>query len=161
MTVPVPTIPNYSGLQAEIAKAAYSGMTDAQIVAALNTNTVTLTGPVSVSDALKFLRDNNLWLGIKANAAGASPALGAQAAVDVFTDPHTMLFDLTVADAQAMLANLVSNNLLTSAQAAALTALCQTTITIAQSYGFVNGVTVHDLGGARLWPGVATGTVTA
>jgi hypothetical protein len=147
---------DYGGLKTEIAKPAYSGMSDDQIVAQLN---APIAGPgvgTPISAILAYLRQNNLWLSIKANAASTAPNVGALAAVDLFNDPHTASINLTSPAAQALLADLVTGGLLTQAQANALTALSQTTTSLAANYGFANGVTVAELAAARIWPGVST-----
>lgn len=147
---------DYGGLKAEIAKSVYNGMTDAQIVTALNAPTPGPSVPAPLSSILDYLRTNNLWLAIKAAAAASPPNEGAVAAADLFGDVHTTAIDLTLPAAQTLMTALVSGGLLTSAEVTALTAISQTTTTIAKNYGFANGVTVAELAAARIWPGVSS-----
>lgn len=139
---------NYPALRAELAKPAYAGMTDAEIVAALNAPTAGPSAPASLAAILGYLRSNGLWLPIKAaGTSGSNP--GAVAALDIFQDGHTDSIDLTLPAATALLDALVSGSLLTSAQSAALMALCATTTSIAAGLGGV--VTEAELAAARKW----------
>ena len=54
-------MPDYLALKAEIAKPAYAAMTDAQIVAALLTNTVNSFVDVQWSDLKMILMSNGAW----------------------------------------------------------------------------------------------------
>lgn len=148
---------DYSGLKAEIVKPAYNGMTDAQIVAALNAATTAGGVLAKVSDILAYLRLNNLWLPIKVAATATPPNMGAVAAVDIFQDVHTPAIDMSSSAAQTLMTDLVSSTppLLTSAQMQALTSYSQATTSIAAKYGFTDGVNVHELAAARVWPGVS------
>ena len=86
-------------------------------------NALTIAGrarPVRVVEVMTYLRQNNLWLTIKA-AVDTSP--GAAAAVDYNSDPRVQTIDVTLPIVQAMLADLVGRGLLTQGQADVITAM--------------------------------------
>jgi hypothetical protein len=114
----------------------YAAMTD--VAAAADLNTAYRPGPNVPADILTvmtWLRSNGLWLPIKA-AAAAGTSQGAIAAVDYNSDPRTRTIDFSLAAVQAMIADLVSHSLLTSAQATALAALGTPNITRAVELGW-------------------------
>lgn len=147
-------MPNYAGLKAEIAKPAYSSMTDAQIVAALN---VLASGPsvaTNILNIIQYLRSVGKWAAIRADALGTSPRAATVALLDLYQDIHTLAVDLTASNYQTGLNALLTAGLIAAADVTALTALCQTSASIAQSYGFAQA-TLSELAAARLWPGVS------
>lgn len=135
-----------------VAKWATLTGTTAQKLATVNVLTVTgPTRPVSIVDVMAYLRQNNLWMPIKA-ATAISP--GAAAAVDLSTDLRATTIDFTLPVVAGMLADLVAHALLTQAQSNALTAMSNTTIpwwqaTVAQGGGGLSSpVSQSDLSAA-------------
>jgi hypothetical protein len=102
-----------------VAKWATLTGTTAAKLDALNALTVPgASAPVPVLAVMTYLRTNNLWMAIKASATP-----GAMAAVDYNSDPRVETLDVSLPIVQGMLADLVGHSLLTSAQAAAITAM--------------------------------------
>lgn len=100
-----------------------AGDTDIQKIDKVNDWTITGPNqPVPVLTIATWLREQGLWLPIKA-AAAAGSSQGAVAAIDYNEDPRTDTLDFSLAAVQAMLADLVSHNLLTQAQSNALVAM--------------------------------------
>lgn len=107
-----------------IAKWATLSGTTAGKLAAINALTVPGTPQlVPVWKVVTYLRENGLWLCIK-----ASTAPGAQTAVDYNADQRVENIDVTLPATQAMLANLIENSLVSAEQAAAITAMAQTSL---------------------------------
>jgi hypothetical protein len=99
-----------------------SGSTQ-QKLAAINALTVPApNAPVPIAQVMSYLRENGLWLPIKA-AAAAGTSQGAMAALDLNQDLRQTSIDFSLPLVGAMLADLVSHGLLTSGQSAALTAM--------------------------------------
>jgi hypothetical protein len=108
-------------------------------------NTLTVAGkpaPASISVVVNWLRENGLWLPIKA-AVGTSA--GAAAAVDLNDDVREQIIDFSLARTQAMVADLVTNNLLSAAQAVQLAALGTPNIPWWQSAGYSSPIGTGDL----------------
>lgn len=99
-----------------------SGTTQ-QKLAAINALTVAApNAPVPISAVMAYLRENNLWLSIKA-AAAAGSSQGAVAALDLNQDLRQTTIDFSLTLVGLMLADLVSHGLLSQAQSDALASM--------------------------------------
>ena len=99
------------------------GGTADQALAAINALTVASPNrPVSISQVMAYLRENGLWLPIKA-AAAAGTSIGAMAALDLNQDLRQTTIDFSLPLVVTMLADLVSHDLLTKEQSDALVAM--------------------------------------
>lgn len=133
----------YDALITEWSKPEYSGMTRDQKLAAINAKTV--AGPdrlVQISDVMSYLRENGLWLPIKAAQASN---VGAAAAVDLNGDSRAVTIDFSKPIVGQMLALLVSGNLLSQAQSDAITAMKNTTMPWWQANGYTSDFNVNDV----------------
>lgn len=151
---------DYTALKAELAKAAYVGMADAQIVAALAAQTTTVPQPVRVADVhgVLLLAPTGDWLRIEArsvqsysagypttptatdqaiNAAKLAVELAASK-VDAITTENWSAF-------LAFLGTVVTAGDVASATQAAIEALATTTVPTWP------GVSVSELAAARKW----------
>lgn len=131
---------DYAGLKAEIAKPAYSGMTDTQIAAALNTNTVTeQLSPLTVSGA-------QIYNAIVPSEFAALTDAQKQSVRDVFGLGDGI--DVSVgSNARLALATAFGAS---TASRANLLALATVTQTIARSFGF-SAVNDQEVKAARKW----------
>lgn len=133
--------------------------TGADVTANLATlDALTLNGssqPVAIIEAVTYLREQNAWLAIKAASADNA---AAAAAVDLNDDVRATMIDFSLPGVKAMLAALVSANLLSDDQSAALTAMGVATVPwwetpVANGGGGLSSpVNVHDLIAAGIIP---------
>ena len=108
-------------------------------------NAMTVAGPdrpVLIADVMTYLRENNLWLPIKAQA-GTLPA--AAAAVDIAEDLRMQSIDFNLPIVGAMLNALVAATLLSQDQANTLTAMKATTLPWWQANGYEQPIGTADL----------------
>lgn len=162
--------PNYAGLKASIAAAPYSTMTDAQIVAALNTSSVSVDVDVPTADVVDYLALNGLLPTVAgwAKSAPTPPASGLTAAQTEAAVTAAQIFGLmlgpppqwsamrmsdptTNEQITGMVSALVTGGLMPSANATAILAMGKATVTPASTFGFVL-VHENDLIAARLLP---------
>lgn len=119
---------------------------DAAVLAKLGqVNALTSNGPrrlVPIATVMEYLRTNNLWLLIKA-AQGSSA--GAAAAVDYNADLRAHSIDLDLPIVQTMLGDLVTHNLLSAEQRAAIDAMANSRLPWWQSAGFASPIGTGDL----------------
>src|SRR6185437_4843750 len=138
-------MPNYSGLKAEIAKPAYSGMSDDQIAAALLVPQ-SVDVDVQVVDVESYLRLNGLMFALsrfyQAPPAGADINAVAVAfeLYGLITAPRTSVFQTSDPARKAMLqvqlGLLQAAGILSAENIANLMALTLATKSIAQQLGF-------------------------
>ncbi len=132
---------DYARLKAEITSdplaRGYSGMTDAQVAASLNTVDREVDQPVNLRDLIVYLLKNGKWLGIKSEAA--SNALGVQKECEAFMvimdNPNFDDLDLTDAGVQAMLGSIKTVGLLDAADQAAILAMGKKAVSRAEELG--------------------------
>ena len=131
---------DYAGLKAEIAKPAYTGMTDAQIAAAINTNTVTMQiSPLRVNGA-------DIYNAIVPAEFQALTAAQQQIVRDVWGLGDGI--DVSVgSNARLALAGAFGS---ATASRANLLALASVTQTIAKSLGFLS-INDQEVLAARKW----------
>ncbi len=156
-------MPNYAALKAALA-ATYSGLTDAQVIAAVNAATVTQTVDVAMSDVLAYfalqgeLPTIKGWATNPPAVAGAVTAQAANAAqtLGLMVGPPPLFDSLQMSDPvkgpaiSALLSALVSAGLISSAAAQAITAMSQTMVSQASIWGWPGGIIENDLVAARL-----------
>jgi len=121
-----------------------STTTDAKLA---EINALTVQGPsrpVPIADVMTYLRSNNLWLPIKASAAGGT-SVGAAAAVDLNSDLRMQTIDMTLPLVSTMLADLVTHTLLTQDQANTLVAMGTPQIPWWQANGYTSPFNANDL----------------
>lgn len=147
-------MPNYPGLKAALAN--YTGQTDAEILAALNANTVNVPVDVPIGEIEGYLRLNGLIsaLQIYGAATGATEAgVAARELTGLVMSPHMSVVQMSDPAAAAaignMLSALVAAGELTSAQQSALLALAVGQTSIAAQLGWPGGVAETDLVVAR------------
>jgi len=147
-------MPNYQGLKAELAN--YTGQTDAEILAALNGNTVEVAVDVPIGEIEGYLRLNGIMSALQAygTATGTTEAgVAARELTGLVMSPHmsvVQMSDPAVATAiNNMLDALVTAGQLTSAQQSALLALAVAQTSIAAQLGWPGGVAETDLAVAR------------
>lgn len=151
---------NYVALKAEIAKPAYSGLSDAQIVVALNTTTIASEAVVSGADVGK------LWArrGVLATAherarrtgnpalSNAQRATAWEAIMMVEQDGFSGLDPTDPKHRAALVAfldRLVTDTILSAGDKAATLALLARSQTTAQSLGWPHGLGETDIVAAR------------
>lgn len=130
----------YDALIAEWAN--LSGTTEEKLAAV---NAMTVAGSdqlVSIADVMSYLRENGLWLPIKA-AAGSNQA--AAAAVDIAGDLRAQTIDFNLPLVKMLLTALVASGLLTQANADALAAMKNTTQLWWQVKGYSSPFSENDL----------------
>ncbi len=156
-------MPDYTALKAALT-ATYSGLTDAQVIAAVNAATVTQTVDVAMSDVLAYfalqgeLPTIKGWATNPPAVAGAVTAQAANAAqtLGLMVGPPPLFDTLQMSDPvkgpaiSALLSALVSAGLITSAAAQAITAMSQTLVSQASIWGWPGGIIENDLVAARL-----------
>jgi len=131
---------DYAGLKAEIAKPAYVGMTDAQIAAAINTNTVTTQiSPLRVNGA-------DIYNAIVPSEFAALSTAQQQIVRDVFGLGEGIDVSLG-SNARLALANAFGA---ATTSRANLLALATVTQTIAKSLGF-SSINDQEVLAARKW----------
>jgi phage I-like protein len=150
---------DYAALKAEIAKPDYAGMSDAQIVAALNAKTVASPLPLdvpvasveaylSLAGVLTAIED---WL--QANAAPSAARTAARELLRTIASPHVTSFEMskpaTFAAVQNMLGALEQVALLSAQQASDLLALASPPVPWRGSIGWQTLILVADLANAR------------
>jgi len=116
--------------------AALTGTTEEKLSAI---NALTVAGPpqlVPIANIMAYLRANNLWLPIKANALSASPNPAAEAWLDLNQDLRAEHIDMTLAVWGAGLGALVQAGLLTQEQANAISAMGTTTVSWCEANGY-------------------------
>jgi len=146
----------YAALKAEIALPAYEGLSDAEIVAALNAETIDAWRDLSTGEVAGFALLNLAWTGIKALAANAEAPSEARAVADaaltLLTNPAIQTVQLSDETKRttfiAMLDALVSAGAITSDHKAGLLAMAQSKTSRAALLGMA-GLTVGDLESAR------------
>ena len=164
--------PNYAALKAAMATGgAYAGMTDAQIVAALNAVSVAVQVDVPTQSVVDYLALNGLLPTVRswANASPTPPAAGltaaqTQAAVvsaqtfGLMIGPPPMWDTLQMSDPTTnaqitgMVDALVTGGLMPQANADAILAMGKTTVSQASLWGWPNGVSENDVVAARAMP---------
>ncbi len=113
---------NYTNLANALNGSTYTGMTAAQILTAINTQTGSPTA-VPTSAVLIWAASTGVRATLQATAATAGPLQSAAlAALDMFTS-GAPTFDLSNAEIQTMIAAFVSGGVITQAQANSLNAL--------------------------------------
>lgn len=148
---------NYAALAAEIAKPAYEGLGDAEMLAALNAKTVAVAVPVLAGDVRRLLMVAGRWPRIAAIARGLIPAaddnqaLAAVALVEALAAIES--FDLEVpayaAAVDAQLDAAVATGLIEAGHKAAILALGQAQKSwVLETHGIV-ALSVYDLDKAR------------
>ena len=156
--------PNYAALKAAMATGgAYAGMTDAEVLSAVNDATVTQAVDIPISAVIQALALSGLLPTVKgwasappAVAGSVTQAASTAAATFGFIVGPPPLFDslqmsvpATATAISGMVSALVSAGLLSSAVANELLALGTTTVSQASLWGFANGVIENDLIAAR------------
>ncbi|HEY8837232.1 MAG TPA: hypothetical protein VIO16_06020 [Dehalococcoidia bacterium] len=122
--------------------ATLTGTTQARLDAV---NALTIPGPnvpVPVLQVMTYLRENNLWMAIKAATATSA---GAAAAVDYNSDPRVQTLDVSLAIVQGMLADLVTHGLLSQAQSDAIVAMGAPPVLWWQANGYTGPFSAPDL----------------
>jgi hypothetical protein len=158
------TSPNYAALKAAMATGGqYAGMTDAEVLSAVNDATVTQAVDIPISAVIQALALSGLLPTVK-GWASAPPAVAGSVTQAASTAAATFglivgpppLFDslqmsvpATATAISGMVSALVSAGLLSSAVANELLALGTTTVSQASLWGFANGVIENDLIAAR------------
>ena len=160
------TAPNYAALKTALASTTYSGMTDAQIVAALNAASVSQNVDIPISNVLKYFALKGT-LPIVTGWAKSPPAVAgnvtaaAQSAAQTFGlifGPPPLFDALQMSDPTinatltGMIAELVSAGLLSSQTQTDLVAMSVTTVSQANLWGWPNGVSENDVVAARAMP---------
>ena len=156
--------PNYAALKAAMATGGqYAGMTDAEVLSAVNAATVTQAVDIPISAVIQALALSGLLPTVK-GWASAPPAVAGSVTQAASTAAATFglivgpppLFDslqmsvpATATAISGMVSALVSAGLLASTIADALLALGTTTVSQASLWGFTNGVIENDLIAAR------------
>lgn len=115
-------------------------------------NALTVVGPaqpVSIVDAVTYLRRHGLWLPIKA-AAASGASMGAAAAVDLNDDPRAGSIDFSLPIVQMMVGDLIDKNLLSKDQAGDLAALGASSLPWWQASGYSSSIGTGDLEAAGL-----------
>ena len=156
--------PNYAALKAAMATGgAYAGMTDAEVLSAVNDATVTQAVDIPISAVIQALALSGLLPTVKgwasappAVAGSVTQAASTAAATFGFIVGPPPLFDslqmsvpATATAISGMVSALVSAGLLSSAVANELLALGTTTVSQASLWGFQNGIYENDLAAAR------------
>ena len=156
--------PNYAALKAAMATGGqYAGMTDADVLSAVNAATVTQAVDIPISAVTQALALGGLlptvkgWASAPPAVAGAvtQAASTAAATFGFIVGPPPLFNSLqmsvpaTAAAISGMVSALVSAGLLASTIADALLALGTTTVSQASLWGFTNGVIENDLIAAR------------
>jgi hypothetical protein len=160
--------PNYAALKAAMATGgAYAGMTDAQVLAAVNAASVPVSVDVQMSAVLDYLALNGLlptvrgWANTAPTPASGLTAAQSQAAVVSAQTLGMMVADpssfpvlsfssaTTAAQIEAMLGAVVTGGLMPQSTANALLALSAQTVSQASLWGFAGDVFENDLIAAR------------
>ncbi len=155
-------MPDYAALKAALT-ATYSGLTDAQVIAAVNGVTVQQTVDVAMSDVLAYfalqgeLPTIKGWATNPPAVAGAVTAQAANAAqtLGLMVGPPPLFDTLQMSDPvkgpaiSALLSALVSAGLISSAAAQAITAMSSTMVSQASIWGWPGGIIENDLVAAR------------
>ena len=157
-----------TNLQTELALPAYSGLSDADAAARLNTPIVTARRLVAMGDIKPLLYQDAippamLRLEDAANAAlpvtsdpgytaAAQLKTAARMVLAWLTDPHVEHVDLDNATAKAGLAAIVAGGIIGPAMAAAIDALANVTTTRARQIKVRYPVTAADVHAARAQP---------
>lgn len=108
-------------------------------------NALNVAGPrrlVPIVQAMDYLRANSLWLPIK---LAASSKMSAAAVVDLNEDPRAQSIDFDLPVVQGLLAELVSDGLLSQDQANALEGLSHTATPWWQDAGYTSPISGSDL----------------
>jgi hypothetical protein len=158
------TSPNYAALKAAMATGGqYAGMTDAEVLSAVNDATVTQAVDIPISAVIQALALSGLLPTVK-GWASAPPAVAGtvtqEAAIAAATfgfivgppplfDSLQMSVPATATAISGMVSALVSAGLLASTIADALLGLGAATVSQASLWGFSNGVYENDLIAAR------------
>lgn len=159
---------NYLALKTQIASTTYSGMTDAQIVAALNTANIAVTQDVPVASVEAYFELHGLLMAVQgfiaSPPAGASSLsiAAAHGLLAIIQSPHVQTVQMsdpaTNATVAAMLGALVNPGTaaapitgpLAAADQSAILAMASGQATSwAAENGWPNGLTVNDLVAAR------------
>ena len=158
------TSPNYAALKAAMATGGqYAGMTDAEVLSAVNDATVTQAVDIPISAVTQALALSGLLPPVKgwasappAVAGSVTQAASTAAATFGFIVGPPPLFDslqmsvpATATAISGMVSALVSAGLLASTIADALLGLGAATVSQASLWGFSNGVYENDLIAAR------------
>ena len=155
---------NYPALKAAMATGGqYAGMTDAQIVAAVNAATVTQAIDIPISAVTQALALNGLlptvkgWASVPPAVSGTVTQAAATAAqtLGLMIGPPPLFDSLQMSDAataasiNSMIGSLVSAGLIAQAFADSITALATQQVSQATLWGFPAGITENDLVAAR------------
>ena len=163
--------PNYAALKTALASSTYSGMTDAQIVSALNAATVPIAVDVPTQSVVNYLALNGLLPTVHswaltpptppASSLTAAQIAAAQTAAQTFGlmlgpppqwDALQMSDPTTNAQITGMVSALVAGGLMPQANADAILAIGKTTVSQASLWGWPGGVIENDLVAARAMP---------
>lgn len=140
----------------ELSKPEYAGLTDDQVVAAINAATATIDRPIEAVAVKRYLMVVGKWPRIAALAKGLvtgseSETLTAVALLEALDNMPS--FDFTVpaykAACQANLAACVSAGLMDQAHRDAIEAMSRPTVPLSQILGFRDGVPLGQVTMAR------------
>lgn len=104
--------------------------------------------PVSIVDAVNYLRLLGLWLPIR-QAANAETSIGAMAALDIMQDLRQQSIQFSSSIVQSMFSDLMAKGLLTADNVAALEAMGHTTLFGWQVLGASSELNEHDISRVR------------
>ncbi len=141
---------NYESLSNELKDAAYAELSDSAAAESLNAVTVTCRQLVPLWQVKKHALENGYWLLIKAAALDTQhPAYAAAAsAVEFVSDTRFENLDMDLVSTKAMIAGLVATSVMTAAQAEALDAMADYSVSRAAQLG-LSLVSTDDVGIAR------------
>jgi hypothetical protein len=163
--------PNYVALKAALATGgAYAGMTDAEAVSACNAVNVPISVDVPTENVTKYLGVNGLLPTVRswANTAPTPPTTGLTAAqiqeavtgaqtFGLMIGPPPLWNTLSMSDPatnqqiEGMVNALVLGGLMPQANATAILAMSQATVSQASLWGWPGGIIENDLVAARAW----------
>lgn len=112
-------------LSDELSKPQYAGLSDQQAADAINANTVTVQQTVAIHKVKEYAIVNGIWPKLKAGQASSNPQVAALciSVLDWVDDPRISTLDVNKPEVQAMLDGLVSAQIMSANNKAAVIAM--------------------------------------